>query len=177
MPFALGPLPGAEDEVALHGRCEAARDTVRARRPVPGRSAAQDAARRPRGGVLVEVLREHLRVAGAQVSVQGLHRGLLAVAVGTLLRRWVHGDDDFRAGGSHHPYEPAQQLISAPHLAGERSAGGVVEVEGVEIVDVLDAGKRYGIAFLDLTEQTQSRALLQADSISPAFTTDRKSVG
>src|SRR5690625_3292126 len=58
MPVALGALPGAEDEIALHGRCEAARDAVRARRPVPVRAAAQDAARRPWGEALVEVLRE-----------------------------------------------------------------------------------------------------------------------
>src|SRR5690625_7834346 len=49
MAVALGALPGAEDEIALHGRCEAARDASRARRPVPVRTAAQDAARRPCG--------------------------------------------------------------------------------------------------------------------------------
>src|SRR5690625_6265498 len=38
MAVALGALPGAEDEIALHGRCEAARDASRARRPVDRKS-------------------------------------------------------------------------------------------------------------------------------------------
>src|SRR5699024_9416575 len=58
-----------------------------------------------------------------------------------------------------------------PHLAREGSAGGVVEVESVEVVDVRDTGKRHGIAFLDLTEQPQSRALLQADGVSSTLAT------
>src|SRR5690625_1538751 len=171
MPVALGALPGAEDEIALHGRCEAARDAVRARRPVTVRAAAQDAARRPWGEALVEVLREQLRVPRAQVGLEGVHRGLLVIAVVALHRRGVHRDDDLRAGGPHYPHDPAQQLIATPHLAREGSAGGVVEVESVEVVDVRDTGKRHGIAFLDLTEQPQSRALLQADGVSSTLAT------
>src|SRR5699024_7800467 len=153
MPVALGALPGAEDEIALHGRGQAARDAVGARRPVPVRAAALGAGRRPWGEAFVEVLRERLRVPRAQVGLEGVHRGLLVIAVVALPRRGVHRDDDLGAGGPHHPHDPAQQLIATPHLAREGSAGGVVEVESVEVVDVRDTGKRHGIAFLRSEER------------------------
>ena len=119
------------------------------------------------------MLGEHGRIAGAEIRLEGVHRRLLVVAVVALDGRGIHGHDDLRAGRAHHAHDAAEQLLPAPHLPRKGCAGGVEEIEGVEIVDVLDACESDGISLLRLADESERGPLLEPDGVSAALTARR----
>src|SRR5690606_22851785 len=84
-------------------------------------------------------------------------------------RRRIHRDDDLRLRLPHHTHDAFERVVVAPGFLGQWRADGVVEVDLVKIVDMLDAGLANRGSLLALADDTQRRTLLGPDGVAAAL--------
>ncbi len=155
------------------------RRAVRALR-APTRGAAPEDPLHPEGPepFLSELLGEPRRVGRGLESLDGQPRRILMVPVVARRRRGAHGDDHLGPRQADDTDHLLEDRLVPPDPLGERRADRVIEIDGVEVVDVLDQRPPDRAPLLRLPQEPQLGALLEADRVAATLATrDRDHAG